>query len=168
MLVHSYKGGIVEIPMKTDYALRMLSALVREPEAIVSVRKAAEQNGVPYSFARAIQHDLTRAGIIESVRGARGGMRLAIDPAQMKVLEIVEALQGAVLFMDCGSAGEGGNSCPILASCGFTSFWCGAEHVLRSYLASATLEDVIIKGSVPISSVTFSLVSAQKGDDCAS
>ena len=62
----------MDISRKTDYALRMLTDLVRTPAGVVSVRSAADGNGVPYSFARSIQHDLSRAGIIESLRGSRG------------------------------------------------------------------------------------------------
>ena len=54
----------MDISRKTDYALRMIADLVRHPGSVVSVRSAAEENGVPYSFARSIQHELVRAGII--------------------------------------------------------------------------------------------------------
>ena len=70
----------MEISRKTDYALRMLAALVSDPDGIISVRTAAKENSIPYSFARSIQHDLALAGIVENSRGAAGGMRLAVDP----------------------------------------------------------------------------------------
>ena len=53
---HSTKGRNVDISRKTDYSLRMLAELVRS-DGVVSVRAAAEKNGIPYSFARSIQHD---------------------------------------------------------------------------------------------------------------
>lgn len=133
----------MEISRKTDYALRMLADLVRQPDAIISVRKAADNNGVPYSFARAIQHDLSRAGIVESVRGARGGMRLAIDPSKTTMLDIVEQLQGPIRFAECETAGEGGGPCRYSASCCYMHVWCDAERIMRSYLADNTLEDVV-------------------------
>ena len=68
----------MDISRKTDYSLRMLSELVKSDGGIVSVRTAAEKNGIPHSFARSIQHDLVRAGIVESMRGSHGGMRLAV------------------------------------------------------------------------------------------
>ncbi len=84
------KGGRVDISRKTDYSLRMLAELVRSDGGVVSVRAAAEQNEVPYSFARSIQHDLVRAGIIESTRGSHGGMRLAVDPKTTTIKEIID------------------------------------------------------------------------------
>ena len=83
----------MEISRKPAYALRMLAELVRSPDCVVSVRTAAEENGVPYSFARSIQHDLALAGIVESLRGARGGMKLAVDPKKTTLLQLVEAMR---------------------------------------------------------------------------
>ena len=59
----------MEISRKTDYAIRMLSSLVRSPKKLLSVRDAAEENDIPYSFARSIQHDLVIAGVIVSTLG---------------------------------------------------------------------------------------------------
>lgn len=59
----------MDISRKTDYALRMLAMLAEEPERLLSVRTAAEEVNVPYSFARSIQHGLVQAGIVESLRG---------------------------------------------------------------------------------------------------
>ena len=61
----------MDISRKTDYALRMLAMLAEDPECLLSVRTAAEEVNVPYSFARSIQHGLVQAGIVESLRGAR-------------------------------------------------------------------------------------------------
>ena len=73
----------MDLSRKTDYALRILAELIRhDGKTVLSVRTAAKKNDVPYSFARSIQHDLTLAGIIQSTRGARGGMKLVKDPLQ--------------------------------------------------------------------------------------
>jgi Rrf2 family protein len=138
----------VEISRKTDYALRMLAELVRRSDAIVSVRHAAEENGVPYSFARAIQHDLTRAGIVESVRGAHGGMKLAVDPSQTTLLDIVEAVQGPVRFSDCEVASDG-DPCPFIDRCNYTPIWSNAARIMRSFFEAVTLRQIVIDGLMP-------------------
>ena len=84
----------MEIARKTDYALRMLATLATDPAGVVSVREAARANGVPYSFARSIQHDLALAGIVENSRGANGGMRLAVDPREV-TLVVPKPITGA-------------------------------------------------------------------------
>ena len=91
----------MDISRKTDYALRILSMLVEEGDELLSVRIAAERVGVPYSFARSIQHGLSHAGIIESVRGVRGGMRLKVDPEEISVYDVIVAVQGPLCINDC-------------------------------------------------------------------
>ena len=116
----------MDISRKTDYALRMLSMLAKDPGSLLSVRTAAEEVGVPYSFARSIQHGLVQAGIIESLRGVRGGMRLKVDPAQVTIRQIVEAVQGPLIMNDC-----------------MTPEGAGTQALVNSYLDSVTLDDVV-------------------------
>lgn len=145
----------MEISRKTDYALRMTAALIRKPDGVLSVRTAAAENDVPYSFARSIQHDLVRAGMIESLRGSRGGMRLAIDPKQTTLLQLVEAIQGPVSVSTCDTAGEGGGPCPRMEACHFNPIWVGSCHLLSDYLSSVSLYDIVFGLKAPTVSPEF-------------
>ena len=130
----------MDISRKTDYALRILALLVDRGDAMVSVRTAAEEMDVPYSFARSIQHELVQAGIIESLRGVHGGMRLKVDPAQLTMRQVVEASQGPLVMNDC-IAPQG--DCARLAQCCYHPLWMGAQALLANYLDSVTLADVV-------------------------
>lgn len=130
----------MDISRKTDYALRLLSMLAGDPDGLLSVRSAAEQVDVPYSFARSIQHGLVQAGIIESLRGVCGGMRLKVDPKEVTILQIVEAVQGPLVMNDC-TAADG--MCGRMEGCCYHPIWMGAQELLRSYLGSVTLDDVV-------------------------
>ena len=130
----------MDISRKTDYALRILSILVESDGALLSVRTAADRVDVPYSFARSIQHGLVQAGIIESLRGVHGGMRLKADPAKVTVKDIVEAVQGPLCFNDC-TAPDG--FCERMDNCCYHPLWNGLTALVASYLDSVTLEDVV-------------------------
>lgn len=140
----------MDISRKTDYSLRMLAELVRSDGGVVSVRAAAEQNEVPYSFARSIQHDLVRAGIIESTRGSHGGMRLAVDPKTTTIKEIIEAVQGPIYVATCATCADDGGPCPFRPECHFNPVWCEAERILDAYFSMATLYDVVVDKKHPI------------------
>jgi Rrf2 family protein len=139
----------MDISRKTDYALRMLAELVRSDD-VVSVRAAAEKNGVPYSFARSIQHDLVAAGLIESSRGAHGGMRLCVDPHDVTMRQVIEAIQGPVYVSTCGTAGPDGEPCPFRPECHFNPVWCEAERILARYFDSVTLYQVVCEHQHPM------------------
>ena len=130
----------MDISRKTDYALRMLAMLAENEDSLLSVRTAAEQVSVPYSFARSIQHGLVQAGIVESLRGVHGGMRLKVDPAEVTIRQVVEAVQGPMLMNDCTADGA---ECPRMASCCYHPIWMGAQALVYSYLDSVTLDDVV-------------------------
>ena len=131
----------MDVTRKTDYALRMLATLVQSP-GIVSVSAAAKENDVPYSFARSIQHELVKAGIICSTRGARGGMSLAVDPHTITLLEILEIVQGPIRVSEC-DVDTGGTECPRFENCPFNSIWCCARSLLTQYFSSITLADAV-------------------------
>lgn len=148
----------MEISKKTDYALRMLAALVEDPTGVISVRTAARESEVPYSFARSIQHDLARAGIVESTRGALGGMRLSVDPRQTTLLQLIEAVQGPVMVSECVSKAPAGEPCPRRDQCHFSPVWCNAERFLRELFSSVTLYQVVVERRSPLFRGTFELV----------
>lgn len=148
----------MDLSRKTDYALRMLTALVENPDSVLSVRTAARDANVPYSFARSIQHDLAMAGIVENARGANGGMRLVVDSSEVTLLQIVEAVQGPVVLSPCLSAGEGGVSCPNRSECRYTAVWCNAARTLRAMLGSVTLRQLVVERLSPVMEGSFRLV----------
>lgn len=147
----------MDISRKTDYALRMLSLLVESDSELLSVRAASERVDVPYSFARSIQHALAQKGIIESLRGVHGGMRLAVDPAKITLLEVVEAVQGPLVMNDCTA--EGGE-CPRMGTCCYHPVWVGAQAMMRDYLSSITLEQTVHGTQAPCVDPKFSDRSA--------
>lgn len=156
----------MDLSRKTDYALRMLSTLVADPDGVVSVRTAAREGGVPYSFARSIQHDLAVAGIVENSRGAAGGMHLAMDPREVTLLQLVEAVQGPVVISSCLAA-DGSGPCPNRAACHFTPVWCNAERMLRAYFSQVTLYQLVVEGVSPVFTGGFELVDESVARQCA-
>lgn len=136
----------MDISRKTDYALRMLAMLAEEPERLLSVRTAAEEVNVPYSFARSIQHGLVQAGIVESLRGVHGGMRLKVNPSKVTIRQVVEAVQGPMVMNDC-TALDG--DCARRGTCCYHPLWAGAQALMRDYLDSVSLDDVVARRQFP-------------------
>lgn len=155
----------MDISKKTDYALRMIAELVSNEDGVLSVRAAATESGVPYSFARSIQRDLAAAGLVTNSRGAAGGMRLAVDPREVTLLEVVEAVQGPVSLSCCDESGPDGTPCPNRERCRYAPLWCNAEGLLRAYFGSVTLHQLIVERRVPVARATFELASEDEARD---
>ncbi|MDR0350555.1 MAG: Rrf2 family transcriptional regulator [Coriobacteriales bacterium] len=130
----------MEISRRTDYAIRLIAALLQNDGKPLSVREAATMQNVPYAFARSIQHDLVRSGVISSVRGAHGGMLLATDPTEFTLYQLIEIVQGPVSVAVCTSDE---NWCARHRGCQFHRVWEGINFILRDYLSSVTILELI-------------------------
>jgi Rrf2 family protein len=147
----------VEISKKLDYALRMLAEVARaESGQVVSVRQVSENDNIPYAFARTIQHEMVKAGLLKTVRGPHGGMSLAVDASKTTLLDIVEAIEGPVLV-----AGNDAEAEPAGAVTQFELAWTELGQLIRAYLSSVTLRQLVVENLVPVASSTgFELVNA--------
>ena len=71
---------------------------------------------VPEAYLRKILQQLVRGGILSSLRGVRGGVRLARDPSQITLRHVVEAVEGSLPAYDCLRLRRGcslGTDCPV-------------------------------------------------------
>lgn len=87
--------------------MQMLTYLARHRSAVpVSRRFIAAKLGLSSSYLAKIVNTLSRAGILRSYRGIAGGVMLGRAPAQITLLNIIEACQGAITAGNCGQAGS--------------------------------------------------------------
>ncbi len=126
----------MELNRRSDYACRIIRAAYRSGDAYVSVSEVAEAEEIPYAFARSIQHDLVHAGLLKTVRGAKGGLALACDPSTTTLLDVLEALQGPMCMALCSADPS---CCARSGHCEYSRVWRGADELLRSYFGSITL-----------------------------
>ena len=74
----------------SQYALRALSYLVKNPESPVLTETIADQEDIPKSFLSKIMQDLVRAKILSSARGRKGGFKLIRDPKATTIYEVID------------------------------------------------------------------------------
>ena len=85
---------MISITTKSPYALRALAELGRSGEGPVPIGDLARRRDIPVQFLEQLFAVLRRAGILRSQRGVKGGYSFAREPASVKVLEVVELLDG--------------------------------------------------------------------------
>jgi Rrf2 family protein len=130
----------MEISRRTDYAIRLIAALLQNDGKPLSVREAANEQEVPYAFARSIQHDLVTSGILASIRGAQGGMLLAIDPKDLTLFRLIEVVQGPVSVAICVTDKEW---CARHKGCQFHKVWEGMNDIMEDYLSSVSIKELL-------------------------
>ena len=94
---------MLKVPQKLEYAMRAMIELAqrRDEGALVPAREIAERQQIPLRFLEQQLGALSKAGLVESFRGAGGGCRLARDPADITIAQIADAIEGQIFPMFC-------------------------------------------------------------------
>ena len=87
---------------KAEYGVRLMVELGRhESDAPVSLSAVADAESLPLSYLEHLVAKLRKADLVVSQRGAHGGYRLARPATEIEMLEVVQALEGAIAPMEC-------------------------------------------------------------------
>ena len=132
---------------KTDYALRTMQFLARqwydgaqdmagEPHP-VPVQQISERCHLSSRFLHGIVSKLSKARLLRTLPGAKGGILLARDPESIPILEIVEAVEGRINLMECMEHPE---QCGVSQACSILSVLHGAQAALVQSLANTNLK----------------------------
>jgi len=128
----------MQITRQADYAVRAMVYLAQlGSEQRASTSQIAQEKQIPPSFLAKIVSQLSVAGLLQTSRGARGGVALAKAPNQISLLDVVEAIDGPILLNDC--VGDT-NACSFGSSCPMKPVWCDAQKELVTRLGKTTFD----------------------------
>jgi Rrf2 family protein len=131
----------MQITRQADYALRAMLYLAKlEHGERAATSQIAEEMSIPPSFLAKIISQLSIAGLIHTSRGAHGGVSLARKPADISLLDVVEAIDGPIALNECTldpSVCIFGDTCPI------HEVWCEAQVELVRKLEQSTFDELV-------------------------
>lgn len=78
----------MSITRRCDCACRIIRAAYRSGDTYISIAEVAEQESIPYSFARSIQHELVKAGLLKTIRGVKRRSCPGVRPLKTTVLDV--------------------------------------------------------------------------------
>ena len=140
---------------KAEYGVRLMIELGRRSQADpehegepVALSAVAESEVLPLSYLEHLVAKLRQAGLVTSVRGAHGGYRLARPPANIEMLEVVQALEGPIAPMECfHDVREGRVLCSHEAdgdrACATKLLWTRVHGGITRALAGTTLAELV-------------------------
>jgi Rrf2 family protein len=134
---------MLQVSQRTHYGLRAMTELAkaygRGPRSLAWI---AETQHLPAGYLEQLAIPLRRAGLIEGMRGAHGGYQLARPPSQVRVGEIVRALEGAVTPVECLAEDYAIGSCALELGCLSRPVWQRVKDSIDQVLDSTTLADL--------------------------
>lgn len=121
-----------------DYAIVMMGAAARHCGGTrINASGLAEETGIPLPTAQKLVSLLTRAGLLKSVRGQGGGVKLSRPAAAISLADIIEAVEGPIAMTACVESGR--HDCGLEASCTVRPHWSAVNEAVRGALGSVTL-----------------------------
>ncbi len=126
----------MKISTRGRYALRLMIDLAQNMGGgYVPLRDIAQRQNISVKYLEQIVPMLVRAGLVRSVRGNSGGYRLAAEPEQIIVGDILRAAEGSLAPIACLE----NDDCPRRAECCTIEFWSGLDNVITEYVDSFRL-----------------------------
>lgn len=136
----------MRISAKADYAVRAAAELAAaERQGPMKAEQIAAAQEIPLNFLLNILSELRRAKIVQSHRGAGGGFRLARDPSEITIADVIRAVEGPLANVHESRPDQLEYPGP---AAGLREVWIAVRASLRAVLESVTLAD-LAKGSLP-------------------
>jgi Rrf2 family protein len=130
----------------TEYSLIISLHLAKRAKASpspVAARELADAERLPPDYVEQILLRLRRAGLVESVRGARGGYTLARQPAEISVRDVMQASEHQTFEVNCDTHQVDSERCAGDASCSIRPVWFALQHRIDGFLSGVSLADLL-------------------------
>jgi FeS assembly SUF system regulator len=133
-------AAMIRMSKQTDYGIQLLVQFAGGPGGLaLSARELAQRARLPLPMVSKVLKALAREGLLVSQRGARGGYVLSRKPNEVRVADVIAALDGDVAMTECGHASGGCRRAPL---CPVRSNWGTINQTVRRALQSITLWDM--------------------------
>lgn len=131
----------MKISTKGRYAIRLMIDIGIQNNGYVRLKDVAKRQEISIKYLEQIVGSLQKAGLLLSSRGAQGGYRLAKDPSEYKIGEILRATEGSIAPVSC--LDDDVNKCNRSHICATLDFWQGLYDVINDYLDSHSLAELM-------------------------
>lgn len=132
----------MKISTKGRYALRlMLDLALNSNGDYITIKSIAARQEISEKYLEQIISLLHRAGYVKSTRGAQGGYKLAKDPSEYTVGDIIRLTEGSLAPVDCVDTRE----CNRSKICVTRDVWKGIHEAICEVVDNITLENLIDK-----------------------
>ena len=129
---------MLKLTNKVEYGIRALLRL--HLNGSLTTKELSYIELIPESFLERIMAEFKNAGIVEGKRGPNGGYYLRKRPEDIKIIEIIELLEGKFGIVKCI---ESDNNCSFISMCLMKGFWKKMNEQIEDILSKMTLKDII-------------------------
>lgn len=125
----------------TDYACRVLMHCAAHPDELITVAGLAERYGISKNHLMKIVQHLGQHGMLQTTRGRGGGVRLGVDPARLRLGDVVRVTEPDFKLVECFDPAT--NSCRLTPQCSLRHTMNAALQAFFNELDRVTLADLV-------------------------
>jgi Rrf2 family cysteine metabolism transcriptional repressor len=130
----------MKISTKTRYGVRAAIELAQHyKKGPLQLHLIAERQEISVKYLEQLMVVLRSAGLVRSIRGAKGGYILARPPHKVKMNDVFHCLEGKVMTLECVEHAE---ACNRAANCASRGLWAKVEQAVDEVLGGVTLQDL--------------------------
>jgi Rrf2 family transcriptional regulator, cysteine metabolism repressor len=134
----------MRLSTKGRYGVRaMFDLAMHSGEGAIALKSVAHREHISEKYLEHLFANLKKAGLINSIRGAQGGYRLAKPPEEITLGQIIRVLEGPVSPTECVMDNEGGEKCERSSECVMRLIWCRVRDDINDILDSITLQQIV-------------------------
>ena len=131
---------MIRIHRKTDYAIRVLLALVKQGEdALLPTSQIQQQMLIPKSLSSRVVAELAQGGFVLTFPGRDGGVKIARPASEINLRQVVEHFENNISVSDCI---HGDDACPFEQNCPVSKKWARLQAMILAELESTTFDEL--------------------------
>lgn len=143
---------MIKVSKLTDYAVILLAEIANDQSESFSASSLATITHVPEPTTSKILKMLSKAGLLESTRGAYGGYKLLMSADELPMNRIIEAIDGPIALTACVEGSL--DTCQKSASCSMNGRWNLLNDAIKQVIQETTLADMLAQPSLANSQST--------------
>lgn len=125
----------------TDYSLRTLLHLGSNRDRLVTIQEIADLHAISKNHMTKVAHQLGVFGVIETIRGRSGGLRLKLPPEEINLGAVVRSTESDFYMAECFD--PNGSPCGLRGACGLRNVLVDATAAYLAVLDGKTLADLL-------------------------
>ena len=131
------------ISTKCQYALRAVYKIARaESGTVVTIGDVAKAQHVPQRYLEGIMNQLRKGEVLEAQRGRHGGYKLARNPKEITVGDVVRVIDGPIRAVTCVEETKA-TDCPMRENCVFLPTWQKVQTAIDHAMDASNFEQLV-------------------------
>jgi Rrf2 family protein len=131
----------MKITRAADYAIRLLAHLAAG-EVETTSQVLAKELGIPFSHLAKLIQRLVRSGFLLTRKGRGGGLRLAVDPKKINLVQVIESIEGPLVVSECILNRK---TCKFSGKCKARKCLASVRNKINQILVNTTISDLALQ-----------------------